>query len=324
MQDVKIQEPAKFNSGITSVLIPTRGRLSALVSMMQSCLDMAESPAKIQFCLYIDRDDDSYNLDTLKKITSDILVLRGPRMSLSLMFNSLLTIATGEFFFWSGDDVIFKTKNWDGELQKSILRWSDKLGVAYANDMADYPQLYATIGMVHYEWVSLFGYLFTPHMKDNGIDFWISEVARRGNRLSLCENVKIDHRQYRQGKSSFDSTYADRRNDHQTYDVLELYRVLKFQRRRDAVVLLQATNQKVRFERGFSISWILFKLRTYFDKEFYSSRRSISLNSMSDKTIFRKMLVRMHLVRQTVVLPPKLKSNSHHRRILARPNHLYE
>jgi hypothetical protein len=297
MHDVKNQEPAKFNSGITSVLLPTRGRSSALVSMMQSCLDMAESPEKIQFCLYIDRDDDSYDLETLKKLTQNILVVRGPRMSLSLMFNSLLTIATGEFFFWSGDDVIFKTKNWDGELQKSILRWSDKLGVAYANDMADYPQLYATIGMVHYEWVSLFGYLFTPHMKDNGIDFWISEVARRGNRLFFCEDVKIDHRQYRQGKASIDSTYMNRRREHESYDVIELYRALEFQRQRDTVMLLQRTGQEIPYRKGFIIAKVLCKVFASLDKDFSYSRRLVYIAAMPDTVILRKILGKFKLTR---------------------------
>jgi hypothetical protein len=258
---------------------------------------MAESPEKIQFCLYIDRDDDSYDLETLKKLTQNILVVRGPRMSLSLMFNSLLTIATGEFFFWSGDDVIFKTKNWDGELQKSILRWSDKLGVAYANDMADYPQLYATIGMVHYEWVSLFGYLFTPHMKDNGIDFWISEVARRGNRLFFCEDVKIDHRQYRQGKASIDSTYMNRRREHESYDVIELYRALEFQRQRDTVMLLQRTGQEIPYRKGFIIAKVLCKVFASLDKDFSYSRRLVYIAAMPDTVILRKILGKFKLTR---------------------------
>jgi len=281
---------------LVSVLCPTRGRAQQLEVMIKSCLAMAQDPDLIEFCLYIDRDDISYDIDKIRKITPNVKFIHGPRMSLSSMFNSLLTVARGEFFFWSGDDVNFQTYNWDFILKSQLVEIPDHLGVSHANDMAAYEQKYATNGMVHYNWIILFGHLFTPYMKDNGIDFWISDVAKRANRLFYCSQVKIEHLQYRQGKSHMDATYKARRKSHESYDLIELYRNGKSERRRDLLILLQKIEQAPKIQSGFLLSgvWTFIKLNR--DIDFILSSRFIYMNSMLDSTIIRKVLRRLFLI----------------------------
>ncbi len=287
-----------YISNLTSVLCPTRNRPNQLIAMMQSCLEKTINPNLIEFCLYIDNDDFSYDINKIYEISANTKIIRGPKMSLSSMFNSLLTVANGEFFFWSGDDVSFQSSCWDESLKMPLIGVSDRLGVVHANDLASYEQKYATIGMVHYNWVALYGHIFTPHMKDNGIDFWISEVARKSKRLFYCPDVEIEHLQYRQGKSVNDETYQARRKNHETYDVIELYRNGKSERRRDSLLLLQKLCLPPDLCKGFLISGIYSRIKIRFDKDYMMSNKFVYLNSISDLNLIRKVF------RKIFLLPP--------------------
>ena len=161
-----------------SIICPSRGRPIQLLNMMNSATNKSIAPQNLEFCIYIDEDDESYNFAHIDFSKFKIQTLRGPRFWLSGMFNSLLTVASGNYIFYCGDDVEFKTVGWDLSMIEEIDKFEDKLCVVYVNDLAKYEQKYATIGMVHKSWVNVYGHIFTPHMRDNGIDFWISDISR--------------------------------------------------------------------------------------------------------------------------------------------------
>jgi hypothetical protein len=281
-----------------SILCPTRNRPDQLVAMMDSALKMALKPQLIEFCLYIDLDDDSCGQI---QFSENVKIVRGPRMWLSSMYNTLITAASGDYFFWSGDDVIFLTHGWDEELRQGIKSFPSKLGVVHVNDMAtSYPQKYATIGMVHRIWVDVFGYIFTPHLRDNGIDFWISNVANQTGRRLYLGDVKVEHRQYRQGKVTIDQTYIDRLDDHKTYSPLEIYRLLIDERRRDAL-LLQAKDCDIRikFNLRYLFADAFLNLTELITRKKISPRRKIYIGSQSNLsfliTLFKKIGIKTRI-----------------------------
>lgn len=245
------------NSKLISVVCPSRGRPAQLSNMVESALKHAAEPQNIEFCIYIDIDDDSYSRQHGLFQNSKVKFLKGPRLWLSLAANTLLTITEGDYIFWCGDDVEFKTNNWDLILKNEIDSFQDKLCVAYPNDMANYEQKYATNGMVHREWINLFGHLFTPHMRDNGTDFWISDVAASVGRLVYRNDVLVEHKQYRQGKSNLDQTYIDRRKTHRLYSPVVLYRDLRNERRRDKLILSYKINKPLKIN---SLRYLLVDL----------------------------------------------------------------
>ena len=298
MSSVKKVGVVKTEPERISILCPTRNRPDQLVAMMDSALKMASKPQLIEFCLYIDLDDDSCGQI---QFSDNVKIIRGPRMWLSSMYNALITAASGDYFFWSGDDVIFLTQGWDEELRNGIKSFSSKLGVVHVNDMAtSYPQKYATIGMVHRIWVDVFGYIFTPHLRDNGVDFWISNVANQTGRRLYLGDVKVEHRQYRQGKVTIDQTYIDRLDDHKTYSPLEIYRLLIDERRRDAL-LLQAkdSNIKVKFNTRYLFANAFLNLTALITRKEISPRRKIYIGSQSNLsfliTLFKKIGIKTRI-----------------------------
>lgn len=279
----------EFVHGRISILCPSRNRPEQLVEMMESALKMSSKPDFVEFCLYIDADDSSYDELTMP---TNVTVVRGPRMWLSMMYNSLLTSAKGEYLFWSGDDVEFKTFGWDEELRNALNTFSSQLGVAHVNDMAtSYPQKYATIGMVHRNWVNVFGYVFTPHLRDNGIDFWISNVTNQINRRLYLPHVKVEHKQYRQGKVSIDKTYSDRLEDHKTYSPLKIYKLLIDERRRDALVLQSFDKSiQIKFSSRYLFANLYLKIHQNLFRNEVTPRRRIYVGSMSNSVFMRYAL----------------------------------
>ncbi len=264
-----------------SILCPTRKRPEQLVAMIDSSLATASKPKLIEFCLYIDLDDDSY-----EKINffENVKIVRGPRMWLSTMYNALIPAATGEYLFWSGDDVIFLTQGWDDDLRTGLKSFSSNLGVVHVNDMAtSYPQKYAAIGMVHRNWVNVFGFLFTPHLRDNGIDFWITTVANQIGRRLYLKDVKVEHKQYRQGKVAIDQTYLDRLNDHKMYNPLTIYKLLVDERRREALQLQSKDSAiKIKFNKRYILANIFLKTIEMLTGQSISPNRRIYIGSMSN------------------------------------------
>ena len=85
-------------------------------------------------------------------------------------------------------------------------------------------------------------------MRDNGIDFWISDISRAIGRLVYLPDVHVEHLQFRQGKGELDDTYSDRIKSQRMYSPASLYECLKDERRRDKLVLSYATGIKLREE----------------------------------------------------------------------------
>lgn len=280
----------------TSILCPTRNRPEGLIRMMNSALERATAPENIEFCLYMDRDDQSYDLERLRSITSNLQLIRGPKISLSSMYNFLVINSTGEYLLWTGDDTKFLTNSWDKKLQLPITKVPDRLVVSYANDLANYAQKYATNGMVHRRWIDLFGFLFSPHMRDNGVDFWISYVARNAERLSYCEDVVIEHLQYRQNKGPDDQTYASRRSEHLTYNLPELYHANRGERQRDAVILQIAVKQLPKPKYGFLFGTLLARFLNWRDNQYKDKGRFIYLCSIPDSYFLSKLIRKLPLL----------------------------
>ena len=68
-----------------SILCPSRGRLEPLKLAINSALETASHPDRIEFCIWIDNDDSTYDDFLLHNKVKNIQVIRGQRMWLSIM-----------------------------------------------------------------------------------------------------------------------------------------------------------------------------------------------------------------------------------------------
>ena len=276
---------------IVSVICPSRGRPVRLRTMMQSALVTAREPENIEFCVWIDSDDNSYEELIASNEFKNLRVLSGPRQSLSAMYNNLLIIATGDYLLWVGDDVEFRTSNWDKTIFDEINKFDNKIGLVYVNDLANYEQKFANIGVLHRNWVETLGFMLTPYFRDNGADAWITDVARQIDRCTYLDSVKIEHMQHRQGKAEIDKTYSDRDLTHQWYEPFDLYHLLKDERRREALYIAsQWPNIKVKFKSRYLIATLYITIMKKFSK--MSALRIVYFISFSNTKFLLRILDR--------------------------------
>jgi hypothetical protein len=275
-----------------SILCPSRGRLEPLKLAIDSALETALHPDQIEFCIWIDNDDDTYDDFLLDNKLRNIQVIRGQRMWLSIMYNCLAAIAKGDYFMWIGDDSKFCTDGWDQLLTEEIDKFDNKIGLVYVNDLAAYEQKYATMGMLHRNWITSFGFLLTPHLRDNGIDGWVTDVAKQIGRCKFIEDVHIEHLQYRQGKAIIDKTYQERNSTNLWNDVYGLYRLLKDERRRE-VLYLKYLWPKIEISKQYRYTlsnvYILVK-RKYF---MISDLEAINYGALSNLSFIRRLILRI-------------------------------
>ena len=279
----------KLSSVDISILVPSRGRPDKLIRMIDSALDKAANDKRIEFCVWIDDDDFSYDSLLKSRLDIPIKVLRGPRALLNMMYNALLIIAEGNYLMWVGDDTQFRTDSWDLKMIQEVEKFQDRIGVVYANDLGKYKQIWANVGMVHRNWIRTFGYLFSPHMRDNGGDGWITDVARQVNRCTYLDEVIIEHMQHRQGKSEIDATYKDRNSSNEWNDLQGLYILLIDERRRDALYLsIKWEDIHVKFKYRYFIATIYVQLKRKWKP--LSKRREIYYRSMSNKRFLLRVV----------------------------------
>jgi hypothetical protein len=275
-----------------SILCPSRGRLEPLKLAINSALETASHPDRIEFCIWIDNDDSTYDDFLLHNKVKNIQVIRGQRMWLSIMYNCLAAIAKGEYLMWIGDDSKFCTNGWDKLLTDEIDKFDNQIGLVYVNDLANYEQKYATMGMLHRNWITSFGFLLTPHLRDNGIDGWVTDVARQIGRCKFMEEVHIEHLQYRQGKSIIDKTYQERNSTNLWNDVYGLYRQLKDERRRE-VLFLKHLWPKIEVSRNhrYTIaSFYIFLRKKYFVRNYLEA---INYGALSNLSFIRRLILRI-------------------------------
>jgi hypothetical protein len=261
---------------------------------MRSAISTAKDPKNIEFCVWIDFDDDSYKELIDGNEFENLRVLRGPRLSLSAMYNSLLIISSGDYLLWGGDDVEFRTNSWDKIIVNAINNFENKVGLVYVNDLGNYEQRYANVGVLHRNWVNTLGFIFTPHLRDNGVDGWITDVARQVNRCTYLESVEIEHMQHRQGKAKMDKTYSDRDLVHQWYEPFDLYHLLKDERRREALYIAsQWPNIQVKFKSRYLFATVYINIAKKLSR--MSELRVVYFGSFSNSKFLSRAFERIFL-----------------------------
>ena len=134
--------------------------------------------------------------------------------------------------------------------------------------------------------------LLTPHLRDNGIDGWVTDVARQIGRCKFMQEVHIEHLQYRQGKSMIDKTYKERNSTNLWNDVYGVYRLLKDERRRE-VLFLKHRWPKVEISRNYRYSMsnlYIFMRKKYFVKNYLLA---INYGSLSNLSFIRRTILRI-------------------------------
>ena len=171
-----------------AVLLPTRGRTTALklsiISLFNRVLDMDN----VQIILGFDNDDQiGFNFFTeeiqpwMDSKEINYVVSQFDPMSyagLNLYYNGLATLASADWLFVWNDDALMETTGWDRIIDKH----TGEFKLLKIHVHREHP--YSIFPIIPKEWFDLFGYLSRHQMTD-------AEVSQMAYMMDLMEIVEI-------------------------------------------------------------------------------------------------------------------------------------
>lgn len=219
--------------------------------MWDSALSMAKDPKQIEMCLYIDSDDkvlleSEYFNDVVKK-DSKINFVSGPRVVLSQMWNEAAKISHADILMHCGDDIIFRTQNWDELIIKAFDKYLDGIVLVGGNDGSGpkyHDGNFFTHGFIHRNWYNTLGYMFPNLYSSDYNDTHLNEVAKNINRWHYIPELLTEHMHPAWNKGPLDQTHKDRIERHYKDNVRQLYDDNSHTRRDDEKKLLEFINNR--------------------------------------------------------------------------------
>lgn len=197
-----------INPGI-SILLPTRGRTDQLKRSVLSLIDLADSPADIQWCFGFDNDD----VDTIDYFKKNVLteieksqaryrILGFNRLGyhrLNEYVNALAKQSTGDWMVFWNDDAVMQSTGWDTVIKGH----TGKFCLQAFDTHNKHP--YSIFPIVPREWLEVVGHLSLHPLNDA----WLSQIAWILD-IMLQIDVKVEHERFDLTGKNNDSTYNER------------------------------------------------------------------------------------------------------------------
>ena len=226
---------------LISILCPTRRRPDQVRELIKTALDTAPTYDRLQFVFYVDEDDPTRSeVQALQgrstSLATSIVVVTGPRVVLSQMWNECYKLAEGDVLMQCGDDIRFRTPGWDEKVLVQFLAYPDRIVLVHGEDGIQGRQV-ATHGFIHRRWVQTVGYFVPPIFASDYNDMWLTEVADTIGRRVYLPKVYTEHMHPVAGKGPLDRTHQERLERHNQQDCDKLWRDTAAERRADAAKL---------------------------------------------------------------------------------------
>lgn len=206
-----------------SLLVPTRHRANRLLQMWQSAQNTSSNKENLELIIAID-DDDKESCECLGNINDSRVksIIKPRSKNLSKMWNDCYDISSGNILMHAGDDIIFRTQNWDKAVVDAINSFDDHIILVYSRDGIQNEAL-GTHSFLHRQWVEIVGYFVPPYFAADFNDTWLNEVAQRINRRKYLPDVYIEHMHFGANKSQIDDVYQERRDMYYSENCNQVY-----------------------------------------------------------------------------------------------------
>ena len=122
----------------------------------------------------------------------------------------------------AGDDIVFRTKEWDRILQEKFNEFEDNIVFVFGDDGSPHNGTFGTHGFIHRKWVETVGYFVPPYFSSDYNDTWLNEVAQKINR-HVHIPILTEHMHPDFNKGPVDKTHKDRYERHKKDNVKQIY-----------------------------------------------------------------------------------------------------
>tara|TARA_Y100001933_G_scaffold100032_1_gene100429 strand:+ start:537 stop:1409 length:873 start_codon:yes stop_codon:yes gene_type:complete len=207
-----------------SIIFPTRGRINNIDRIWESILNTISQVNNFEVCIYIDDDDIQVIQHMKEKYINELRIkyVIGERITMTRMWNEAYKhLATGNIIMFCGDDIVFRTKNWDTEVRNAFDKYSDKIALVFGDDgwhgSPSNP-------FIHRKWIDVSGFALPPYFSCDYSDSWLNEVARALKRKIYLKHVLTEHMHFINGKAEKDQTTLDRLKRGKADNVSKIYK----------------------------------------------------------------------------------------------------
>lgn len=198
-----------------AILVPSRERMNRRLTLLSSIITSVSDINNVNIYFGVDKDDPTRDL--IYKVSKAIPCVKivdidndGKFIGLGKMWNICVQNSTEEIISMIGDDMVFKTPNWDIEIIKefSDLCPNDKIKAIHCNDEYHGAKLAVNL-FCHRKYADVMGQFMREEFKINWVDQWLHQVFNAFGRLKYRNDIIVEHRHWVLGKDNRDRT-ADR------------------------------------------------------------------------------------------------------------------
>ena len=195
-----------------SLLLPTRERSKKFLRLLNSINETCLNKHKIEILLLLDEDDKELN--EYKKISLNekynILNIKTFIKNLSTHAernNFLANNSIGDIIFPINDDIVFKTKNWDIQIDKEFSKINNTPYSLWINCGQKYNYLHCDFPLINREWFKKLGYVGSEFFKFWYLDTWICDLSFRSKKFLITNKIEVFQYSAHTIKNEVDNTH---------------------------------------------------------------------------------------------------------------------
>ncbi len=200
-----------------SLLVPSRERLNLKLTLISSIITTVKDINNVELIFGIDEDDPTKEI--VEKICKaipfvKIIYIKNNKkfIGINKIWNILYPHAEGNILGYIGDDMVFKTQNWDEKILEEfndINLEKDQIKLVHCYDGFRYNDEICVNAFIHKKYTDILGYFCREEFLINWSDQWMYQTFKAFNRVKHRPDIHIQHNHWVFGKRSRDGV-ADR------------------------------------------------------------------------------------------------------------------
>lgn len=204
------------NNTKIAILVPSRERLNLKLTLINSIITTVSDINNVELLFGVDEDDPTR--ETAYKIAAAVPFVKivdikneGKFIGINNIWNMLYPHTTANILGYIGDDMIFRTKNWDKQVIEEFTGSNlpkDKIKLVHCDDGFHGPRLCVN-AFIHREYTNQVGYFCRGEFPINYSDSWFMNVFGAVHRIKYLPDVYIEHNHWILNKRAKDKV-ADR------------------------------------------------------------------------------------------------------------------
>jgi len=192
-----------------ALMCPTRNRLNKLLTLISSLTTTINRTENVILVLGVDEDDPAKKYYSyLEKNVPFIKIVEFKNNSkflgLSTMWNNMAKEIDADIYAMIGDDMLFKTQDWDIEIIKEFESCpKDKIIMVHCNDGMRGPEnQYSQVPplcvnfFIHKNYLQVTNYFVEPYLENTHHDTWVQIIFDKLKRTVYRHDILIKHLHY--------------------------------------------------------------------------------------------------------------------------------